>query len=233
MPKAKKEGSSWRTVMRRSKTVTSAKVAKRLRDQALEMRRAERAAKAGRHDHIVKARVRADIIPEQTKTVPNIGFEALLGPARDGETGSINCGTGGIKWGRVDARYMPPDTPIPPFNTEASGDAGANEDLVTPFDAAFQGIMKAAEAEDGEAVEKLLRDFALYHRNDMERGHIETLKKVHEANAANVVRSYMAMIDGLGHANGGPMPPYVVIPGIMAVRVYDALRKAGHTVEPE
>lgn len=189
MPKAKKEGPSWRTVMRRSKTVTSEKEAKKLREQAHAMRREERAAAAGKTIERIDA------------SVPTKSPKEMMSR---------------------EARHLPP-------NTLMGEDSAANEEPITPFAAAMTAIAKLAGKDNLEAFHDILRDFAIYHRNDMERDHVDTLRKVHEANAANVVRSYMALIDGLGHANGGPVPPYVVIPGLMAVRVYDALRLAGHS----
>lgn len=216
MPKAKKEGPSWRTVMRRSKAAKTPREAKKLRDQAHAMRREERAKAKG--PATVPAKAKRIYVPKQTKTLPNVGFDKA---ANWGKNAVPMSGDGSQQMQQREARHLPP-------NTLLGEDSKVNEDLVTTFDVAVHGVMKAAKVDNVEAVQNLLRDFAMSNRNYMEREHIETLKRVHEANAANVVRSYMAMIDGLGHAHGGPVPPYVVIPGLMAVRVYDALQKAGH-----
>lgn len=58
---------------------------------------------------------------------------------------------------------------------------------------------------------------------------LANLRSVNEGHAINVVSSFLSVVEGIGKANGGPLPRSVMMSGFVIARVADALRKSGYT----
>ena len=195
--------------MRRSKNAKTPREAKKLREQAHAMRREERAAAAGKTIERIEA------------SVPTLKSAGVAKAAQPGWT---------IARDQLYSDDMDVQRAIEANTHPMEGIKFSSQNVMDTFNGIFKAVeLKESPSEAFDQISALLRELEAKTRSNLECDHIETLRRVHESNAANVVRSYMALIDGLGHANGGPVPPYVVIPGLMAVRVYDALQKAGHS----
>lgn len=107
---------------------------------------------------------------------------------------------------------------------------------LSDLDIKAHAIMAAARRKDGEkAVKDALERHGLesaYEAHQASRRSYAALADEQSAEHAIVIISgFMAMIEVMSGLNGGGLPPAIVVTGVSAARVYDALKKFGYTKE--
>jgi hypothetical protein len=147
----------------------------------------------------------------------------LTGTATDEERDAVRQSLG---------RVQGPDGELPERDAEGRPEPGVLVGGKDEQDA--QRIIAMIERREGgsavaEELNKLYRVAKYQGEKAADQRHTEQLKRIHEANAINVVCALLAEMEEAARANGGPLPTIVTVAGYTMARVIDALHRAGYS----